>query len=111
MLLMWRSVCVPQGVSTHIKLKAAGELQDSGKREVYFEANGVPRVVEVVDKKSLEVLGKTAIREKVRRTGLYAEQADMIGQPWLGRWMLTGTLPSQRLRALLNVFHTRTHLA
>lgn len=55
-----------KGVSTHIKLKAAGELQDSGKREVYFEANGVPRVVEVVDKKSLEVLGKAAIREKVR---------------------------------------------
>jgi hypothetical protein len=54
-----------QGVSTHIKLKAAGELQDSGKREVYFEANGVPRVVEVVDKKSMEVLG-TTIREKVR---------------------------------------------
>lgn len=57
---------VSQGVSTHIKLKAAGELQDSGKREVYFEANGVPRVVEVVDKKSTEVLGKAAIREKVR---------------------------------------------
>lgn len=55
----------PQGVSTHIKLKAAGELQDSGKREVYFEANGVPRVVEVTDKKSKEVLG-TTIREKVR---------------------------------------------
>lgn len=53
-------------MSTHIKLKAAGELQDSGKREVYFEANGVPRVVEVIDKKSQEVLGKTAIREKVR---------------------------------------------
>jgi pyruvate carboxylase len=59
-------VVLAQGVSTHIKLKAAGELQESGKREVYFEANGVPRVVEVVDKKSTEVLGKAAIREKVR---------------------------------------------
>jgi pyruvate carboxylase len=59
-------VLLAQGVSTHIKLKAAGELQESGKREVYFEANGVPRVVEVVDKKSTEVLGKAAIREKVR---------------------------------------------
>jgi pyruvate carboxylase len=64
-VLCW--VLLLQGVSTHIKLKAAGELQDSGKREVYFEANGVPRVVEVVDKKSTEVLGKAAIREKVRR--------------------------------------------
>jgi len=60
---------VAQGVSTHIKLKAAGELQDSGKREVYFEANGVPRVVEVMDKRSQETLGKKAIREKVCGTG------------------------------------------
>lgn len=64
-----------QGVSTHIKLKAAGELQDSGKREVYFEANGVPRVVEVVDKKSTEVLGKAAIREKVRGLVAVAPEA------------------------------------
>jgi pyruvate carboxylase len=72
-----------QGVSTHIKLKAAGELQDSGKREVYFEANGVPRVVEVIDKKSLEVLGKTAIREKVRRTGsLGWLRAGQASSPW-----------------------------
>ena len=34
----------------HLKFKAMGELQDSGKREVYFEANGVPRVVEVRDR-------------------------------------------------------------
>ncbi len=36
-----------QGVSSHLKFKAVGELQPNGKREVYFEANGVPRVVEV----------------------------------------------------------------
>lgn len=79
--VVWCGVVVLQGVSTHIKLKAAGELQDSGKREVYFEANGVPRVVEVVDKKSMEVLGKTAIREKVRQGG---ERAVLGGLPgWL----------------------------
>jgi hypothetical protein len=54
-----------QGVGSHIKLKAAGELQPSGKREVFFEANGVPRVVEVVDKRSAEGLAKKAVREKV----------------------------------------------
>jgi pyruvate carboxylase len=57
----------PQGVSTHIKLKAAGELQPSGKREVFFEANGVPRVVEVTDTRSAEGLAKKAVREKVGR--------------------------------------------
>jgi len=55
----------PQGVSTHIKLKAAGELQLSGKREVFFEANGVPRVVEVTDTRSADTLIKKAVREKV----------------------------------------------
>lgn len=68
-----------KGVSTHIKLKAAGELQDSGKREVYFEANGVPRVVEVVDKKSTEVLGKAAIREKADVAVLGSVGAPMAG--------------------------------
>ncbi|WIA32059.1 hypothetical protein OEZ86_002911 [Tetradesmus obliquus] len=68
-----------KGVSTHIKLKAAGELQDSGKREVYFEANGVPRVVEVVDKRSLEALGKKAIREKADVGVLGSVGAPMAG--------------------------------
>lgn len=35
-----------------LQYKAVGELQPSGKREVFFEANGVPRVLEVVDKKA-----------------------------------------------------------
>jgi hypothetical protein len=43
-------------VSTHNKLKAAGELQDSSKPEVYCEANGVPHVVEVVDKRSPQMV-------------------------------------------------------
>lgn len=68
-----------QGVSTHIKLKAAGEVQDSGKREVYFEANGVPRVVEVIDKRSLEALGKKAIREKADSGVLGSVGAPMAG--------------------------------
>lgn len=68
-----------QGVSTHIKLKAAGELQDSGKREVYFEANGVPRVVEVTDKRSVEALGKKAIREKADIGVLGSVGAPMAG--------------------------------
>jgi pyruvate carboxylase len=54
-------------VSTHIKLKAAGELQASGRREVFFEANGVPRVVEVIDTRTAAGLAKKAIREKVSR--------------------------------------------
>ncbi len=34
-----------EGASATIRLKAAGELQPGGKREVVFEANGVPQWV------------------------------------------------------------------
>ncbi|CAL5223603.1 g6142 [Coccomyxa viridis] len=43
-----------KGNSVIIKYKALSELQPNGKREVFFESNGVPRAVEVVDKKSYE---------------------------------------------------------
>lgn len=49
---------VSKGVAAVIKYKATGELQTNGKREVFFEANGVPRVVEVVDKKAEAVVGR-----------------------------------------------------
>lgn len=39
-------------------------MQPNGKREVFFEADGVPRVVEVSDKSAEKALGKTAVREK-----------------------------------------------
>jgi len=38
-----------KGNIVNIKYKAKGELQPSGMREVFFEANGIPRVVEVRD--------------------------------------------------------------
>lgn len=38
-----------KGNVVNIKYKAKGELQPSGIREVFFEANGIPRVVEVRD--------------------------------------------------------------
>ncbi|KAI8467848.1 MAG: pyruvate carboxylase [Monoraphidium minutum] len=68
-----------KGVGTHIKLKAAGELQPSGKREVFFEANGVPRVVEVADTRSAEALVKKAVREKSDTSVLGSVGAPMAG--------------------------------
>ncbi len=68
----------PQGVSSVIKFKAAGELQPSGKRDVYFEANGVPRVVAVTDTSSAEAM-KKAVREKADVTMLGSVGAPMAG--------------------------------
>jgi biotin carboxyl carrier protein len=56
-----------------------GELQSNGKREVFFEANGVPRVVEVADRAAEQATGKKAVREKVDVAVLGSVGAPMAG--------------------------------
>lgn len=51
----------------------------AGKREVFFEANGVPRVVEVADKKAELVVGKKAVRERADLSVLGSVGAPMAG--------------------------------
>lgn len=46
---------VSQGKSFDIKLAAVGQLQESGKREVFFELNGAPRSLMITDKSSVGV--------------------------------------------------------
>ncbi|MEW5296933.1 MAG: hypothetical protein WDW36_000179 [Sanguina aurantia] len=70
---------IAKGVSANIKFKAMGELQMNGKVEVFFEANGVPRVVEVVDRKSESVVGRKAVRERADLTVLGSVGAPMAG--------------------------------
>ncbi len=52
------------GSPTHSHGLARTHVARAGKREVFFEANGVPRVVEVADTRVEQSLGKKAIREK-----------------------------------------------
>lgn len=54
-------------------------LRRAGKREVFFEANGVPRVVEVADKKAELVVGKKAVRERADLSVLGSVGAPMAG--------------------------------
>lgn len=90
-----------QGVTTNIKFKAISEIQPGGKVEVFFEVNGVPRVVEVpvkqkpgaaagrspvsAEKADLAVLGSVgapmagSIIEVIAKPGFYAK----AGQPLL----------------------------
>lgn len=70
---------IAKGVAANIKYKAVGELQPNGKREVFFEANGVPRVVEVADKKAELVVGKKAVRERADLSVLGSVGAPMAG--------------------------------
>lgn len=51
----------------------------AGKREVFFETNGVPRVVEVIDKAAEVSVGKKAVREKADLSVLGSVGAPMAG--------------------------------
>ena len=51
----------------------------AGKREVFFEANGIPRVVEVADHAEEVVVGKKAARERADLAQLGSVGAPMAG--------------------------------
>ena len=53
-----------KGVTVTIKYKASSDLLPNGTKEVFFEINGVPRVIQVVDKKSRETPGSGGMFSK-----------------------------------------------
>ncbi|KAK9800249.1 hypothetical protein WJX73_006193 [Symbiochloris irregularis] len=67
-----------------IKYKALSELQPNGMREVFFDINGIPRVVEVLDRtEDQEAAGGTArraVREKADPTQVGSVAAPMAGE-------------------------------
>ncbi|CAL6380211.1 unnamed protein product [Bathycoccus prasinos] len=73
-----------RGSSASIKLKAVGELLPNGKREVFFEVNGIPRVVDILDLKVLENENKkggmSAVRERADPMDLGSVGAPMAGE-------------------------------
>jgi pyruvate carboxylase len=90
-------VTTDRGVSTNIKLKAVGELLPSGNREVFFEVNAIPRVVEIHDRKILESSSKastTVTREK-------SDPLDpgSVGAPMSGNVVEVLVAPGQKIKA------------
>ena len=69
------------GVKASIKLKAIGELLPSGTRDVFFEMNGIPRVVEIEDKTDDGATKKTLLASRER-----SDPADIgsVGAPMAG---------------------------
>jgi len=69
------------GVRASVKLKAIGELLPNGNREVFFEMNGIPRVVEIEDKTEEGNTKKTRLAARER-----SDPADMgsVGAPMAG---------------------------
>jgi pyruvate carboxylase len=63
-----------------IKFKAKGELQENGKREVFFETHGVPRVLEIPD----TVTGGGAASKRVVREKSDGSDPGSVGAPMAG---------------------------
>jgi len=71
-----------RGTSFFVTYKAKGELKPDGMREVFFELNGIPRQVEVFDKKELEVAASSGrvSAERANATVLGSVGAPMSGK-------------------------------
>ncbi|KAK9814506.1 hypothetical protein WJX72_007023 [[Myrmecia] bisecta] len=72
-----------KGNTVSIKFKAVGEVQPDGTREVFFEANGVPRVMEVMDNTdegTSSSPGKKAARERADLSNAGSVGAPMAGE-------------------------------
>lgn len=86
------TVTLAKGVDMTFKYKAVGELQSDGKREVFFESNGVPRIVDVFDRKS--ATEKKAIREKADTS-----EVGSIGAPMSGEVVEIVVKPGTKVKA------------
>ena len=69
----------------------------AGKRDVYFEVNGVPRVVEVVDRSAEAAVSRKAVREKADLAVLGSVGAPMAGT--IVEVQVSGQADSSRVEA------------
>ena len=71
------------GVRASVKLKAIGELLPNGNCEVFFEMNGIPRVVEIEDKTEEGAPRRRAWR---RASAATPRTWGPSVRPWLATW-------------------------
>lgn len=94
-----REVCIElgKGQQTLVTLKAVGELLPNGKREVFFDVDGLPRVTEVVDRveiKSVKSAQQQAVRDKAN-----PERPGEIGAPMSGSVLEVKVEPGVAIKA------------
>jgi pyruvate carboxylase len=84
---------VGKGLKSEIVFKAVGERQASGNREVFFELNGLPRVVEVHEDVSME--GELSLAKEK------ADPSDVgsVGAPMAGQVLDVKVKPGQNIKA------------
>jgi pyruvate carboxylase len=97
-------IALGRGVETHVRFKAVGELQPTGKRDVYFEVNGVPRVVEVEDTRAAAAAAGGGAAGGPRAARATREKADVallgsVGAPMAGSVVEVSVKPGQEVAA------------
>jgi pyruvate carboxylase len=98
------TIALGRGVETHVRFKAVGELQQTGKRDVYFEVNGVPRVVEVEDTRAAAAAAEGGAAGGPRAARATREKADVgllgsVGAPMAGSVVEVSVKPGQEVAA------------
>ncbi|KAL3135464.1 hypothetical protein ABBQ38_005949 [Trebouxia sp. C0009 RCD-2024] len=88
---------ISKGNIIHIKYRAMGELQPNGTREVFFEANGVPRAVEIVDK-SDQAEGGGPVRKAAREKS-DPDVLGSVGAPMAGEVIEVSAKPGSLVKA------------
>jgi pyruvate carboxylase len=72
------------GQQLYVTLKAVGELLPNGRREVFFELNGIPRVVETEDRRSKEAADKKSKLLQAARERANPDVPGELGAPMSG---------------------------
>ena len=90
------------GNTVSIRYKATSQLQADGKREVFFEANGIPRAVEIEDTRTGAESGGSGGGAPLRRAA--RERADpgalgSVGAPMAGTVVEVKAKPGAPVRA------------
>jgi len=75
---------VDVGKQLYVTLKAVGELLPNGRREVFFDLNGIPRVVETEDRRSKEAADKKSKLMQAARERANPDIAGELGAPMSG---------------------------
>ncbi|KAA6420341.1 MAG: pyruvate carboxylase [Trebouxia sp. A1-2] len=88
---------ISKGNITHIKYRAMGELQPNGTREVFFDTNGVPRTVEIVDTTD-QGEGGGPIRKAAREKAL-PDVLGSVGAPMAGEVIEVTAKPGSLVKA------------
>jgi len=90
---------VDVGKQLYVTLKAVGELLPNGNREVFFDLNGIPRVVAVADRKSKEAAEKKNLGMSAARERANPDVLGEVGAPMSGAVVEVKVKPGEHVKA------------